>query len=62
MHFPGLIPLLVALIVVFLIFSRPGRISALVNGPSGRITLLEALGWIALVLALAFLSWVLRPA
>jgi sec-independent protein translocase protein TatA len=31
MHFPGLIPLLVVLGLAFLLFSRPGRISSLME-------------------------------
>ena len=31
MHFPGLIPLLIVLALAFLLFSRPGRISGLME-------------------------------
>ena len=31
MHFPGLIPLLIVLGLAFLLFSRPGRISGLME-------------------------------
>jgi sec-independent protein translocase protein TatA len=31
MHFPGLIPLLIVLVLAFLLFSRPGRISGLME-------------------------------
>lgn len=31
MHFPGLIPLLIVLGLAFLLFSRPGRISSLME-------------------------------
>lgn len=31
MHMPGLIPLLIVLALVFLLFSRPGRISGLME-------------------------------
>ncbi|HJS79827.1 MAG TPA: twin-arginine translocase TatA/TatE family subunit [Vitreimonas sp.] len=31
MHMPGLIPLLIVLVLAFLLFSRPGRISSLME-------------------------------
>jgi sec-independent protein translocase protein TatA len=31
MHFPGLIPLLIVVVLAFLLFSRPGRISGLME-------------------------------
>lgn len=31
MHMPGLIPLLIVLVLAFLLFSRPGRISGLME-------------------------------
>ena len=31
MHFPGLIPLLIVLVLAFLLFSRPGRLSGLME-------------------------------
>jgi|GEM_PF-1838382 len=31
MHFPGLIPLLIVLVLAFLLFSKPGRISGLME-------------------------------
>mgnify|MGYP006883223566 CR=1 FL=1 len=31
MHFPGLIPLLIVLALAFLLFSRPGKISGLME-------------------------------
>jgi sec-independent protein translocase protein TatA len=31
MHFPGLVPLLIVLALAFLLFSRPGRISGLME-------------------------------
>lgn len=31
MHFPGLVPLLIVLGLAFLLFSRPGRISSLME-------------------------------
>lgn len=31
MHFPGLIPLIIVLVLAFLLFSRPGRLSGLME-------------------------------
>ena len=31
MHMPGLIPLLIVLVLAFLLFSKPGRISGLME-------------------------------
>ena len=62
MHMPSLIPVLIILGLAFMILTRPGISEALFQhrrSTNTRTILFEALGWIAFLVALVVLPWVL---